>query len=179
MDYRIIIVVIALLIIIMYIISKKNNMVKLSKKCEQAISNIDVFLTKRYDTLTKLSEVVKGYTKYEKDTLIEISKIRANMTINEIKKYNSKLDDEYNKINIIVEKYPELKADKQYLKLQEQIIDCEDNLAAARRIYNSDVNDYNNYILKFPNSFFSWIFEYKEKEYYKLETNDDVTGVMK
>ena len=179
MDYRIIIVGIALLIIIMYIVSKKNNMVKLSKKCEQAISNIDIFLTKRYDTLTKLSKVVKGYTKYEKDTLIEISKTRANMTINEIKKYNSKLNDEYNKINIIVEKYPELKADKQYLKLQEQIIDCEDNLAAARRIYNSDVNDYNNYILKFPNSFFSWIFEYKEKEYYKLETSDDVTGAMK
>lgn len=158
-------------------ISKINSMIFLNKKCQQAISNIDVFLTKRYDTLTKLSEVVKGYTKYEKDTLIEISKIRANMTINEIKKYNSKLDDEYNKINIIVEKYPELKADKQYLKLQEQIIDCEDNLAAARRIYNSDVNDYNNYILKFPNSFFSWIFEYKEKEYYKLETNDDATNL--
>lgn len=168
MDYRIWILII-ILIIVMWVISKINSMVFLNKKCQQAISNIDVFLTRRYNIITNMQEVVKGYAKHEKDVLITITKLRSDMTLEEKNKVNEEISKSIDKINVVAEKYPDLKANENYLKLQETIVDCEDNLVAARRVYNANVNDYNVYIAKFPNIIISNLLGYKEKEYFDKE----------
>lgn len=147
-------------------------MVFLNKKCDQAISNIDIFLTRRYNIITNMQEVVKGYAKHEKDVLKTITKLRNDMTLEEKNRVNNEINKTIDKINVVVEKYPNLKANENYLKLQESIVDCEDNLAAARRVYNSNVNDYNVYIAKFPNIIFSNILSYKEREYFNKENKN-------
>lgn len=153
----------------MWVISKINSMVFLNKKCQQAISNIDVFLTRRYNIITNMQEVVNGYAKHEKDALITITKLRSDMTLEEKNKVNEEISKSIDKINVVAEKYPDLKANENYLKLQEAIVDCEDNLVAARRVYNANVNDYNVYIAKFPNIIISNLLGYKEKEYFDKE----------
>lgn len=168
MDYRIWILII-ILIIVMWMISKINSMIFLNKKCQQAISNIDVFLTRRYNIITNMQEVVKGYAKHEKDVLITITKLKSDMTLEEKNKVNEEISKSIDKINVVAEKYPDLKANENYLKLQQAIVDCEDNLVAARRVYNANVNDYNVYIAKFPNIIISNLLGYKEKEYFDKE----------
>lgn len=174
MNYRILILIIVILIIIINIVRKINRMTYLEKKCDQAISNIDIFLTRRYNIITNMQEVVKGYAKHEKDVLKTITKIRSDMTIEEKYKVNSEIDKQIDKVNVVVEKYPDLKANENYLKLQEAIVDCEDNLAAARRVYNSNVNDYNVYISKFPNIIFSNLLGHKEKDYFGNGEKDKI-----
>ncbi len=172
MDYKILILIIIILIIIISIVSKINRMIFLKKKCEQAVSNIDVFLTRRYSIITNMQEVVKGYAKHEKEVLKTITKLRSDMTLEEKSKVNDEISKSIDKINVVVEKYPDLKANENYLKLQELVVDCEDNLVAARRVYNSNVNDYNVYISKFPNIIFSNILNYKEREYFNSEKDN-------
>lgn len=166
MDYAIAIIIVIILIFIIIVIKKFNTITYLNKKVEQAESNIDIFLKRRYDMLTNLQEVVKGYAKHEKEISVEIAKIRSKMTIKDKEKTNKKMDESYNKLNMIIENYPKLSASENYKQLQESIVDCEDNLTAARRIYNSNVNDYNVYIGQFPNVFIAKILDYKERDFF-------------
>lgn len=139
-----------LLIIIIIIISIYNKVNRLSIKVDEAFSGIDVALAKRYDLLTQMVAVVKGYMKHEKETLLEVIKIRKGMSLEEKVEANKKMDDSSKKINIIVEKYPELKADKNVMVLQKAILDVEEHLQAARRLYNSNVSQYNQMLVTFP-----------------------------
>lgn len=171
MNKILILIVILLLLIIILVVSTINKMLSLKKSVEQSEANIDVFLSRRYNILTNMQEVVKGYAKHEQDLLIKLVQIKKEMSMTEKNNINKEMETQINKINLLVEDYPELKANNNYLELQEAIVDCEDNLAAARRIYNSNVFDYNTYILKFPNIIISKIIGYLELEYFDIDKN--------
>lgn len=145
------IVVIAFIFIVWYI-STSNKLNRLVVKIDESLSGIDVALTKRYDVLTKMIEVVKSYAQHEKETLFEVIKLRNDMSLKEKSKVNQTMDENFKKISIIAENYPELKSSENYKTLQQSIADVEEHLQAARRLYNSNVSLYNQQLVSFPSS---------------------------
>ena len=145
-----IIVFLVILVIIVSVIIISNKLNTLQVKIEEADSGIDVALTKRYDVLTKMVNVVKSYAKHEKATLFEVIKLRKGMSLEDKNKINEKMDKNMEKINVIVESYPELKSNENFKTLQQSIVEVEEHLQAARRLYNSNVSIYNQMIVTFP-----------------------------
>lgn len=145
-----ILIAVIILIFIIWYISTINKLNRTIIKIDEANSGIDIALTKRYDILTKMIETVKGYTKHEKETLFEIINLRKDMTLDEKNKENAKMSHNLEKINLVVENYPDLKANENYKILQQSIIDVEEHLQAARRMYNSNVSIFNQMIVTFP-----------------------------
>ena len=150
--YILIAVVVIILIFVIWYISTSNKLNRSIVKIDETLSGIDVALTKRYDVLTKMIEVVKSYAKHEKETLFEVIKLRKNMSIEERNNANHAMDENFRKINIVAENYPELKSSENYKTLQQSIADVEEHLQAARRLYNSNVSLYNQLLVSFPTS---------------------------
>ena len=128
------IVLLVILIIVVWYISQVNKLNRAVVKIDEASSGIDVALTKRYDTLTKMMDVVKSYTKHEKETLFEVINLRKDMTISEKNEANHKMDENLKKINVVAENYPELRSSDTYVTLQKSIADVEEHMQAARRL---------------------------------------------
>lgn len=151
MTIGIVIAVIVLVVIIAYI-SISNNLNKAVVKIDEASSGIDVALTKRYDVLTKMMDVVKAYAKHEEEVLVKTIELRQGMSTKEQQEANNNMDEAFKKINIIAENYPELKSNENYNTLQKSITDVEEHLQAARRLYNANVSSLNQMIVSFPSS---------------------------
>lgn len=160
------VVVLLVVIILSWWIATMNRFRKNEVKVKEASSGIGVALTKRYDLLTKSLATVKGYTKHETETLEKIVSLRKSnmndLTINEKNKLNEELDTLEKNLNLVVENYPDLKADSQFLTLQNQISEAEDQLQAARRIYNSNVSIFNQRRVSFPSSIVANAIGYKK-----------------
>lgn len=148
----IIIVGIIVLIIAAWYISTSNKLNRAVVKIDESLSGIDVALTKRYDVLTKMMDVVKAYAKHEKETLFEVINLRKDMSIQEKNEANKAMDENMKKINVVAENYPELKSSENYKTLQQSIADVEEHLQAARRLYNSNVSLFNQLLVTFPTS---------------------------
>ena len=147
-----IIVGIVLFILVVWYISVSNKLNRAVVKIDESLSGIDVALTKRYDVLTKMIEVVKAYAKHEKETLFEVINLRKDMTIQEKNEANKAMDENFKKINVVAESYPELKSSENYKTLQQSIADVEEHLQASRRFYNSNVSLFNQLLVTFPTS---------------------------
>ena len=171
--YIVLIVIgIIVLIILGNYIGTLNILKKYKLKIREALSGIDVALSKRYNVITSLVEVVKGYTKHEKEVLLSVIKFRNNMSLNELKNINSSLDETMNKVNIIIEKYPDIKANENFLNLQKAIIDSEEHLSASRRAYNANVSLYNEKVISFPSLIVAQIHGFKEEEFFKVDEKE-------
>lgn len=151
-SYILITLVIIIIAIAIWYISTSNKLNRAIIKIDEALSGIDIALTKRYDVLTKMIDVTKSYTKHEKETLFEVINIRNNMSIKEINDANHAMNENLKKINIVAENYPELKSNENYKTLQQAIADVEEHLQAARRLYNSNISLYNQLLVSFPTS---------------------------
>ena len=148
----IIIIAIIAAIIVLWYISTSNKLNRAVVKIDESLSGIDVALTKRYDVLTKMIDVVKAYAKHEKETLFEVINLRKDMSIQERNDANKAMDENMKKISIVAESYPELKSSENYKTLQQSIADVEEHLQAARRLYNSNVSLFNQLLVTFPTS---------------------------
>ncbi len=151
MGFIFLIVIIAS-IAVMWYISASNKLNRAVVKIEESFSGIDVALTKRYDVLTKMIDVVKSYTKHEQETLFEVIKLRNGMSLQEKNDANYAMDENFRKVNMVAENYPELKSSENYKTLQLTVADVEEHLQAARRFYNSNVSLYNQLLVSFPTS---------------------------
>lgn len=147
-----IIVGIVLFILVVWYISVSNKLNRAVVKIDESLSGIDVALTKRYDVLTKMIDVVKAYAKHEKETLFEVINLRKDMTMQEKNDANKAMDENFKRINIVAENYPELKSSENYKTLQQSIADVEEHLQASRRLYNSNVSLFNQMLVTFPTS---------------------------
>ena len=152
MNPMIIVLVVILLIVIIWIISVSNGLNRAIVKIDEASSGIDVALTKRYDVLSKMIDVVKAYTKHEKETMFEVIKLRQGMSTEEKIDANNKMNSNLEKIRVIAENYPELKSSENYNTFQKSIVEVEEHLQAARRMYNSNVSIFNQKLVTFPTS---------------------------
>ena len=153
MPYVILVIVLLLVVCaIRWVISTRNEFARLIVKIGEAESGIDVALTKRYDVLTKLLQVTKGYAVHEKEILINTSQLRSGASLKEKAEYNSSLSDAFRQVYAVAENYPTLTADRSFKELQTAISDTEEHLQAARRAYNGNVSVYNQKLISFPSN---------------------------
>lgn len=167
----IIIFSIIFLFLIIAILKMYNKLIKLRNKVNQSESGIDVYLNQRFDLIPNLVECVKSYTKYESETLNKITELRSVYNQNkglDIEKA-TELNNIINKILVVAENYPELKASEQYLNLQKNLSKVESQLQAPRRIYNNDVTNYNTKIESIPNNIIAAVFGFKKAELFQIE----------
>lgn len=169
------VVVLLAIIFACWWISTSNWFKRAKVKVDEANSGIDVALTKRYDLLTKLLASVKGYAKHEYETLSQVIAMRSGNNIKELSleeksALNSQLSQVQKGINIVMEQYPQLKADTQFTNLQNQTADCEEQLQAARRVYNSNVSGFNQKRVSFPSSMVANAIGFRQDlEFFKAE----------
>ena len=170
------VVVAVIIIIVIYAIVLFNSFANLDNKVKEAFSTMDIYLKKRWDLVPNLVEVVKSYAKYEKDTLEEITKLRGNiyddMSNDEKIKTNLKLNRDIDKIMLLVEAYPELKASDNFKDLSDKLVKIEDDIANSRKYYNGTVRIFNNKVEMFPNNIFAKIFGYKSKPMFEAKISE-------
>lgn len=156
-----------IVILIIYVISIYNKFIQVKNKVEEALSGIDVALARRYATLTNTVEVVKGYVKHEKEVLLKAVELRKNPTMKDRVMIDENQSEAITQIFALQESYPELKANQQFLALQDTIRDLEEHLAASRRMYNSNVSIYNNLVLSFPSNLIGNMMNAQKQEYFQ------------
>ena len=165
----IIIVLVVLFVLFIAFISMKNNINRTIIKIDEASAGIDVALQKRYDVLTKMLDVVKAYTKYEKETILDVINLRKGMNMSEKADATKKIDEGFAKLSVVAEAYPELKSSENYKTLQQAIADTEEHLQAARRMFNSNVSRLNQLIVSFPTSIVASSMGVSKRDFYEVE----------
>ena len=167
-----IVVVVLVICVVGWWISTSNKLKVMNVKIDEALSGIDVALTKRYDLLTKVVATVKGYAKHEEETLTKIIAMRnpgSAATLMEKQEFAQQTAEAIKSLNVVVEQYPNLKADTQFTFLQNSIRDVEEQLQAARRLYNSNVSKYNQTIVVFPTSIVANASHLTTREFFEAE----------
>jgi LemA protein len=167
--FAVILVVLALAAIGMY-----NSLVRLRNQVDNAWSQIDVQLKRRHDLIPNLVETAKGYMKHERETFESITKARSAAmgakTVSEAAQTEGQLADALSKFMLVVENYPDLKANQNFLALQEELTSTENKIAFARQNYNDQVLFYNNKIQMFPSSIVAGMFVFTKRDFFQVET---------
>ena len=179
MVVAIIIAVVVLLVIAFVVIY--NGLVRLRNRIDNAWSQIDVQLKRRYDLIPNLVETVKGYAAHEKETLERVVQAR-NMAISaqgphDQAQAENMLSGALKSIFALAEQYPDLKANQNFLNLQEELTSTEDRIAYARQFYNDTVLKYNNKIQTIPSNIIAGMFSFAEREYF--EGDEESRGPVK
>ena len=146
------ILIILLVLAVLWVISTTNGFKRKEIKIDEALSGIEVALTKRYDTLTKLLDTSKGFMEHESDLFADVISLRSGMSVNEMGKADREMGELTGRIFAVAENYPELRSSEAFMELQRGIRDAEEHLQAARRLYNANVSRYNTAIAVFPAS---------------------------
>ena len=162
-----ILLIVVSILFILYFILIFNIFTKQKNAINNAKSLIEIYLTQRFDLIPNLQQCTKKYMKYESETLENLTKLRVKYINEKTLKNGGILNDEINNTVIILENYPELKASEQFMNLQKNLTRIENQLQAARRIYNQEVEKYNNIIMIFPNNIVAKIFNLKKEEFFK------------
>lgn len=162
-----------------------NSLVKKRAKTQNSWSQIDVQLKKRYDLIPNLVETAKGYAAHEKEVLTEVADARASVgringnNTQEAIEANNKLSTAIGRLMMIVEKYPDLKANSNFMMLSSQLQEIEHKIALARQIYNDCVMDYNNKVQMFPSNIVAKIFKFKQAVYFEIEEEQKTAPQVK
>lgn len=157
-------------VVILYIISTFNSLISLRNRVENAWSQIDVQLKRRYDLIPNLVNAVKGYMKHEKGTLTDITKMRSQLisgSLQDKAKASNMISDALKTIFAVAENYPKLQASENFKMLQEELSGTESKIAYARQFYNDNVMMLNNKIQHVPSNIIANMLSFKEKEFFK------------
>ena len=170
MGFIIFLVVIAILVI--WLISLYNRLVSLRNRRENAFADIDVQLRQRHDLIPQIVETVKGYAGHEREVLTKVTEARtaaiSAKTIDDKIVAEQQLTTALRGLNVQVEAYPDLKANQNFLQLQEELSDIENKLAASRRFFNSATTEYNNAVETFPSNLVANNFGFKREILFDL-----------
>ncbi len=156
----------------LYVVGIFNNLVRLRNGAEEAFKSIDVFLKQRYDLIPNLINTIKGYTQYESGTLEKIVALRSQAMQAGGKDggaAESALSGALKSVFALAENYPDLKANQEFLHLQETLSGLEESIQRARRYYNASVRDLNNAVEMFPGNLFASIFGFQRMEYFEVD----------
>lgn len=167
----VIIGIIALLLIILigWWISTSNGFRRTEVKINEAESGIDVALTKRYDTLTKMLDITRAYAKHEADVIQGTIERRQMNSIQDRSQFNNSINEAMGRINALAEQYPVLLSSQVFKQLQIAAYDVEEHLQAARRAYNANVSQYNQMIVTFPKSIVAGAMSLQRKDFFEAE----------
>ena len=166
------------LFMLLFVIVSRNMMIRYKHKVKEALALVDIQLKQRFDLIPNLVNVVKGYAEHEKKVLTEVTKLR-NLAL--------KTNDEKETIELankavplmktliaVSENYPDLKANRVFQNLMEELVYVEDKIVAARRIYDSNVNLYNTRVEVFPDLLVAKAFGFEKEELFKIEANEKI-----
>lgn len=169
-----VIIVLALVAaVVLFVVSIYNSLIKLRNQVKNAWSQIDVQLKRRHDLIPNLIETVRGYMTHERETLENITKARSQAVeaegVGDKAKAEGELTRALGKFNLVVENYPDLKANQNFLALQEELTSTENKISFSRQSYNDQVLFYNNKIQMFPSNIIAGMFNFKEEEFFEIE----------
>jgi LemA protein len=168
-----IILLVVVLLPVLWVIVQYNWLVSLRNYISESWSNVDTELKRRYDLIPNLVATVKGYAAHEKEVLESVTQLRARCVANngspaEQARDETQLVDALKRLLVLVENYPQLKADQQFLKLQQELITTENRIQAARRFYNGNVRDYRNKCETFPSNLVAQMFGFQPQEFFSV-----------
>ena len=170
-----IVVVLALFLWVTY-----NGLVTLKIRVDEAWSDITVQLKRRLDLIPNLVNSVKGYAKHESGVFEAVTEARANALnakgVKETAAAENQFEDALKSLFAVAEAYPDLKANQNFLQLQQELVDTEDKIQASRRFYNSGVRDLNTKIQVFPTNVFAGMLGFSQREFFEVE---DMAAVSK
>lgn len=169
-----------------YIIAIYNSLVTLKNRVEEAFSDIGVQQKRRHDLIPNLVETVKGYAGHEQKTLQDVTEARtkamqANQTgdVKEMQDAENMLSGTLKTLFAVSESYPDLKASSNFQHLQEELVDAEDKIMAARRFYNNNVQQLNTKIEQFPSNLIAGQFNFDKRDFFEVEEVATVTPEVK
>lgn len=176
-------------LLVLWVIFAYNNFVKLVQRTKEAWADIDVQLKRRYDLIPNLIETVKGYAAHERETLDSVTTARTQATQVHVDPTNitpeqitamagaeAALTGALGKLLAVAEAYPDLKANQNFMQLQQELVDTEDKIQASRRFYNGGVRDLNTKIDMFPSNIIAGMFNFTKREFFEV---DDMASVEK
>lgn len=169
----ILIIIIIVVLVVLFVWLTYNSLATGKVRIKEALSGIDVQLKRRVDLVPNLIATVEGYAKHEKVLLENVTKARVSLmkakgTVEKARSDNM-LSDALKSLIAISESYPDLKASKNFLELQEELSDIEAKIAYARQFYNSNVSNYNTTLVNFPGSVIGNMFGYKTEEFFEAK----------
>ncbi len=175
------IIIVIVAVIVIYLISAYNNFVKLSNKIKEAFATMDVYLKKRYDLIPNLVETVKGYAKHEQGTLEKVISAR-NMAMN-ASNVGDKIEGEnvlsgtLKSLFALSENYPDLKANQNFVSLQNDLNRMEEEIASSRKYYNAIVNTFNTKTEVFPTNIIANMFGFSAKPLFEVNNEEERENV--
>jgi len=173
MGVTLIVVIVVVAFFILLVIGIFNSLVTLRNRCNNAWAQVDVQLRRRYDLIPNLVETVKGYAKHERQVFENVTEARSKainaQTVKEQGEAENMLTGALKSLFAVVENYPDLKANQNFLMLQEELAGTEGKIAYARQFYNDNVMKFNLKQQVFPSNIIASMFNFKEKEYFEIE----------
>jgi LemA protein len=167
------ILLILIAVVLFFAIGVYNRLINLRNRCDNAWAQVDVQLRRRYDLIPNLVETVKGYAKHEREVFQNVTEARAKAinagTVKEQGEAENMLTGALKSLFAVVENYPELKANQNFLLLQEELAGTEGKIAYSRQFYNDSVMKFNVKQQVFPSNVVANMFNFKEKEYFEIE----------
>lgn len=173
------IILLTLVVIALWMITLYNGLIKLRNRAEEAWSDIDVQLKRRYDLIPNLVETVKGYAAHEKGLFENVTNARAAALTasqsgdpKEITRAENALSGTLKTLFAVSENYPDLKASNNFIELQRELRDTEDKIQASRRFYNTNVKDFNTKLQSFPANLIADALGFGKKEFFELDNQE-------
>lgn len=167
---------IIVVVLIVWAVFSYNRLVTMVNRAKEAWADIDVQLKRRYDLIPNLVNTVKGYATHESTVFDEVTKARAAAmgagSLAEKGQAEATLAGALKSVFAVAEAYPELKANQNFMSLQNELTDTEDKIQAARRFYNGNVRDLNTSIQKFPGNIIANAFHFSAMEFYQLDASE-------
>ena len=172
-------VILAIVVLIaIFVWATYNSLVTLKIRVDEAWSDITVQLKRRADLIPNLVSTVKGYAKHESGVFEEVTKARSAIMdakgVKETAQAENMLQDALKSLFAVSEAYPDLKANQNFADLQNELVDTEDKIQAARRFYNGGVRDFNTKIKLFPNNIFAGMLGFSERDFFEVEDRASV-----
>lgn len=170
--------------LVFYFIAMYNSLIRLKNRVEEAWSDIDVQLKRRYDLIPNLIETVKGYAKHESGTFQKVTEAR-NMAMAAQEKGDAKdqaeaenmLSGTLKSLFALSENYPDLKANQNFIELQNELSDTENKIQASRRFYNNNVKNFNTKIQMFPTNVIAGMLKFTDQNYFEIEDEEQRENV--
>ncbi len=167
-------ILVPIVLVLLIAISIYNGLVSIRNQCDEAWSNVDTELKRRYDLIPNLVNTVKGYAKHEKELLTELVDLREKASANAGSPASQAADEValqgvLSKLMVRLEAYPDLKASENFLELQKEVANTENRIQAALRFYNGNIRENNNKVQQFPSNIMASMFHFELREFFELD----------
>jgi len=177
------ILLVILVIIVIWVIAMYNGLITLKNRTDEAWSDIDVQLKRRYDLIPNLINTVKGYAAHEKEVFEKVTEARtqamnAGSTGEKMQAENA-LSGTLKSLFAVAENYPDLKANQNFLELQKELTDTENKIMASRRFYNGNVRDFNTKLQVFPTNLMAGTLGFSQREFFEMAEGEKAVPEVK